>query len=169
MSALSIKNGKIVRRETRPVTNCDGCGACCRHMGTPPGYASYFARRELIKWELESPDHARYLAMPDDVKAELQAYYDGVIAGTIMDRTDDFASNDDVRIAAEQGRIELASISLRAAAQRIPIPCLWYDEQTKRCKHYEHRPETCRDEVMVPGNEACMATRSHFRIPLPQA
>ena len=24
-------------------------------------------------------------------------------------------------------------------------PCYWFDSETKRCKHYEHRPKVCRD------------------------
>lgn len=38
-------------------------------------------------------------------------------------------------------------------------PCVWYDEQTLRCKHYEYRPETCREENVVPGNDACLRWR----------
>lgn len=36
MPALRLVNGKIVRRTTAPVTNCDNCAACCLHMGRPP-------------------------------------------------------------------------------------------------------------------------------------
>ena len=24
-------------------------------------------------------------------------------------------------------------------------PCFWLDSETKKCLHYEHRPEVCRD------------------------
>jgi Fe-S-cluster containining protein len=24
-------------------------------------------------------------------------------------------------------------------------PCLWYDTQTGRCRHYDHRPRACRE------------------------
>ena len=56
---------------------------------------------------------------------------------------------------------ELAA-ELRAAVERFKAegfppdgsPCIWYDPETKQCKHYEHRPEVCRDEVK-PGDEAC--------------
>lgn len=55
---------------------------------------------------------------------------------------------------------------LRAAVDRFHrdgwppdgSPCIWYDAATKRCKHYEYRPTTCRDEVM-PGDEACRRWR----------
>lgn len=37
-------------------------------------------------------------------------------------------------------------------------PCIWYDAEKRQCKHYEHRPELCRDEVTV-GDEACRRWR----------
>lgn len=36
--------------------------------------------------------------------------------------------------------------------------CIWYDIQTRKCKHYEHRPELCRDGLQV-GDESCRAWR----------
>jgi Fe-S-cluster containining protein len=33
------------------------------------------------------------------------------------------------------------------------LPCLWFDAEAKRCKHYEHRPLTCRE--FAPGEEGC--------------
>lgn len=36
--------------------------------------------------------------------------------------------------------------------------CIWYDPRRKRCRHYEHRPTLCRDEV-VPGDEGCRRWR----------
>lgn len=52
-------------------------------------------------------------------------------------------------------------------AERPPgSPCLWYDAETKRCKHYEHRPMVCRD--FQPGEPACNAWRIELGlIPLP--
>lgn len=38
------------------------------------------------------------------------------------------------------------------------LPCLWYDTESKRCKHYENRPEICRSAV-VPGDEYCLRFR----------
>lgn len=42
-------------------------------------------------------------------------------------------------------------------------PCLWYDRQRKRCKHYEHRPSICRD-ALQPGDESCRAWRQQYRV-----
>jgi Putative zinc- or iron-chelating domain len=39
------------------------------------------------------------------------------------------------------------------------LPCLWLDEKTGRCRHYEFRPEACREAVQ-PGDESCLAFRA---------
>lgn len=36
-------------------------------------------------------------------------------------------------------------------------PCLWLDLVTGRCRHYEHRPEICRDYEV--GNSSCRTAR----------
>lgn len=40
--------------------------------------------------------------------------------------------------------------------------CLWYDEDTKGCKHYEFRPQICRD--MPVGGELCLGWRQLYQI-----
>ena len=50
-----------------------------------------------------------------ELKAELQDHHAAVHAGRVVDRA-------------------LAG-----------LPCLWYDAATRRCRHHEHRPTTCRD------------------------
>lgn len=52
---------------------------------------------------------------------------------------------------------ELLAIRTRFIADGFPpdgSPCIWYDAETRRCRHYEHRPTLCRDAVKV-GDEAC--------------
>jgi Fe-S-cluster containining protein len=58
---------------------------------------------------------------------------------------------------------------LRADVERFkregwPIgkPCMWYDAETRRCKHYEYRPETCRDFEV--GETACLNWRRTFGV-----
>ena len=41
--------------------------------------------------------------------------------------------------------------------------CIWFDEQEKRCKHYELRPEICRN-VLQPGDEICRRWRKLYGI-----
>ena len=30
-------------------------------------------------------------------------------------------------------------------AGQLDGPCVWFDHESRRCKHYEHRPRVCRD------------------------
>ena len=39
----------------------------------------------------------------------------------------------------------------------IGQPCIWLDLETKKCRHYEHRPQMCRDFEI--GNEHCLRMR----------
>lgn len=36
-------------------------------------------------------------------------------------------------------------------------PCFWLDPQTKKCRHYEYRPEVCRDFEL--GSHHCHRLR----------
>lgn len=36
-------------------------------------------------------------------------------------------------------------------------PCLWYDPTTRRCRHYDHRPQACRDFAI--GSTDCRDAR----------
>jgi Fe-S-cluster containining protein len=42
-------------------------------------------------------------------------------------------------------------------------PCVWYDAEARRCRHYEYRPSICRTEVN-PGDEACRSWRRSLGI-----
>ena len=35
--------------------------------------------------------------------------------------------------------------------------CLWFDSATRKCRHYQWRPQVCRDYEL--GGDACLATR----------
>lgn len=118
--------------------NCDGCGACCEGMSSPPGYVIYFplAGQQIQDWALDPvqwPDAALWPNVPESLKHELAEYY-----------------------AHARAQIE-AGVS-RAEAYRDGEPCCWYDPVSKRCKHYEHRPQTCRDFQL--GEASCLAYRS---------
>jgi len=39
-------------------------------------------------------------------------------------------------------------------------PCLWLDQETLKCKHYDQRPEICRD--FVRGGEECLRVRNEL-------
>ena len=40
------------------------------------------------------------------------------------------------------------------------VACFWFDKESRRCKHYEHRPEICRD--FDRGCEACHGWREQY-------
>jgi hypothetical protein len=42
-------------------------------------------------------------------------------------------------------------------------PCIWLDMETRRCKHYEFRPDVCV-EAVLPGDDACRSDRRRFGI-----
>lgn len=41
-------------------------------------------------------------------------------------------------------------------------PCLWLDLETRQCRHYEHRPQICRN--FERGSAACTLLRWRYRI-----
>jgi Fe-S-cluster containining protein len=45
-----------------------------------------------------------------------------------------------------------------SGAPSFGTPCLWYDPQTGRCRHYEYRPRACR-EFEVGGSDCRDARR----------
>jgi uncharacterized protein len=58
-------------------------------------------------------------------------------------------------------RRELKGTVKRWFAEGFPKegdPCIWFDLENKKCRHYEYHPELCRDGVIV-GDVACRAWR----------
>ena len=41
-------------------------------------------------------------------------------------------------------------------------PCCWLNQQTMRCRYYEHRPQICRD--LDVGSEGCLSWRDEYNI-----
>jgi Fe-S-cluster containining protein len=39
--------------------------------------------------------------------------------------------------------------------------CIWFNMDTRQCRHYEHRPGVCRD--FERGSEACVQLRSRYK------
>lgn len=112
-------------RQWDPADPCKGCGECCTHVGTPPGYALFYPPPgvEMISWAKDSDDWLLFQAMSPDARAELDAYYAAKHAGLVEDRT------------------------------REDQPCLWFDLETRRCRNYHDRPTVCRD--FEPGSDYC--------------
>jgi Fe-S-cluster containining protein len=108
------------------VYDCEGCGVCCMHMGTPPGFVYYLPRKgeKISKEAREREDYQIVKSLPAKLRAELRAYYNAVDRGELEDRTG------------------------------YDAPCPWLDERTMRCKHYENRPTICR-EYYCDGHRYC--------------
>jgi Fe-S-cluster containining protein len=102
------------------------------HVGTPPAGWPALANpaNDLASCRkvAGAADYASWFAMPEAIRQELTAYYRAALTErTIPDRCDS------------------------------GLPCLLFDEATRRCRVYEHRPEICREYEV--GGEACLAAR----------
>lgn len=45
------------------------------------------------------------------------------------------------------------------------LPCTWWEESTKGCRHHEHRPNICREFEI--GGESCLEFREKFGVAKP--
>ena len=127
-----------MKRRSLPVVSCDGCGACCMHIGTPPAMFPLFANLgekdpETCRRMGGDDDFDIWEAMPESLRQELADYYRAVLI--------------DKNIPSRSGK---------------GMPCLWFDEETRRCRHYEHRPSTCRDFEV--GGVDCLGHRKRVGI-----
>jgi Fe-S-cluster containining protein len=61
----------------------------------------------------------------------------------------------------------LQPIQLRIAADQHfdLLPCVWLDTQTLKCRHYDLRPQACRDFAI--GSQLCLLCRDDEGIPNP--
>lgn len=118
-----------MERLSLPIT-CDDCGACCQHVGTPPGFFGVFCSNSWDEafWA-DTNDYQHWLDMPEPLRAGLRSYYQAMWRKEIPDRTLDGKT-----------------------------PCLWYDAEARRCRHYEHRPQVCREFEV--GEEDCLRLRA---------
>jgi Fe-S-cluster containining protein len=73
------------------------------------------------------PDDPEWIALPADLKAGIEQWY------------------------------ESPRMKMRDVMRMDSFPCVWLDLTTGKCRHYEHRPEVCREFEM--GGEDCEATR----------
>ena len=134
-----------------PVVSCEGCGACCFHMGYPayvlprpamteaeiaadPQLSIRAAKDARFKQDLlnGNPGESYWHSMPDDLRAEWQAYVDQYELPTY-----------DGTVASLDG------------------PCIWLDMETRQCKNHLHRPNICRD--FATDSPGCHDWRKHYR------
>lgn len=108
------------------ISDCHDCGACCRTMSSPPGYA-VITIRGPDQWPDEE-DVARCLALTGEAKRTLDEYCAWLVAS-------------------------------RPKGER---PCIWFDPATRACRHYDDRPNICRDFAM--GSDGCRNWRREFNV-----
>ena len=136
VASVSLKN-KPPSEESAvglPIVECANCGVCCFHMG----YPAYITPRdpmtseEIDALEQQSgkkisakrreellaghPGESHWHNVPDDLKAELEAYIAGYEKPEYGQTLDTFDG-----------------------------PCIWLDMETRMCKHHTVRPNVCRD------------------------
>ena len=120
-----------------PVVSCDGCGACCMHVGTPPDFLFDYEMAEAAK--ISGPPFSRWplsrwgLSLPPDALASFLAR---------------------VELNHQRGADILMG--------HINEPCCWLDPDTRRCRHYDHRPEICREFKV--GGAGCLSRRRDMGI-----
>jgi Fe-S-cluster containining protein len=133
---MSIRR-PIDRARSARAISCAGCGACCLHIGTPPGFALFYPPpgTPLAPWARDADDHSIWRRLPAALHTALRRYYDDVQAGRTPDRT----------------------------APGLDLPCLWLDTDTRRCRHYAYRPTVCRQ--FEPGCPACLEHRRRRGLP----
>lgn len=77
----------------------------------------------------------------------------------------DWPDQDDV------GRVRSMPVELRAELRRYMLDdcrhdrspaCLWYDAETRRCRHYEWRPSTCRE--FAADSPECHGWREAYQV-----
>jgi Fe-S-cluster containining protein len=98
------------------IDSCDGCGACCLVVTSPPFYHVFHEFGEQA-WEQLQRDRP-------DLLAE-------IIADNEARRTN--------------------------GGPFYGTPCLWFDPETRRCRHYEYRPLACRE--FERGGDDCLDAR----------
>ncbi len=121
---------------TLPIlTSCTGCrGSCCREQGSPPGYLYLLGKTPAERANWpDAEDFERIDSLPREALRILNRY------------------------SARLMRGETATVDGKDP------PCCWLNQQTGECRFYEHRPQICRDELLV-GDEACHAWREQYGI-----
>lgn len=119
----------MTRLELATVPPCTGCGRCCDKIGLPP-------------FEVPNPDlgWVPTVLLEDEQQAEAWA-----------------ADTETFLTMPAALRADHAAAVLALDADPTGQPCLWFDEASKSCRHYDHRPHVCR--AWDVGDKGCEAAR----------
>ncbi len=110
-------------------TSCHGCGLCCSTIGMPPNYDGGFPAEGAV------PSYFAFTADGQRLRDMPQPIYQ--------------------ELADHYAAVFRGEKPHRGQKE----PCLWLDEATGACRHYEWRPSCCRD-FPVSG-ERCLLVRDH--------
>jgi Fe-S-cluster containining protein len=55
-----------------------------------------------------------------------------------------------------------AEVYAARGVESLVRPCIWFDVSSGKCRHYEHRPNVCRE--FETGGDCCLETRERFGI-----
>ena len=146
-----MNTGKPASNELPIIADCKGCGVCCFHMGYPayilprepmseedilkdPKLVAEIQKDPRRKEELLAghPGEKYWHSMPDELRQQWQAFVDDY---ELPEYGDDPSTFDG--------------------------PCIWFDMESRQCKHHEHRPRICRD--FETGNPECLEWRVYYK------
>lgn len=113
--------------------SCDGCGACCMRQSSPPGYVYILCTPEAERGKFVGTEFRFDAERVKALPPEVRAELDQYIVGLRLGR-----------------------------GPRGEVPCLWFDQVTRKCKHHAHRPSICREFEM--GSEDCHNWRKEFEV-----
>jgi Fe-S-cluster containining protein len=110
---------------------CGGCGKCCHAIGLPP-------------FEAANPEFG-----PQKV----------VTRGMTASQIDTAAFDTELFLfMPEELRLAHAELLLNLTADPSGSPCVWYDTDADRCRHYDWRPGICRK--FLPDSDECVKLRA---------
>ena len=133
-----------------PVVNCEGCGACCFHMGYP---AYVLPRKPMTEAEIEADAELRERAAKD--KRFKQDLLDGNSGESHWHRMPD-----DLRTQWQAHVSEYQQPNYDGTVDSLDGPCIWLDMETRQCIHHEYRPNICRD--FKADSSGCHDWRKHY-------
>ncbi|MBL8816935.1 MAG: YkgJ family cysteine cluster protein [Planctomyces sp.] len=68
-----------------------------------------------------------------------------------------FEPGESIALDVPEELLEAVAARIAAGQEFDLLPCVWLDELTGLCRHYELRPKACRDFVI--GSDLCRLSR----------
>ena len=97
---------------------------------------------------------AAHISLCDQCRTTFGAH--NSVGGLVLEGTDSVGVSSDLK-----ADLLAYMASYQKPAGPLDGPCVWFDHDTRQCKHHEHRPRVCRDFQV--GSKDCLAWRDHYR------